>query len=74
MSLHYHPCNAKACEPSGKSVADLVAAERARIVAWLRKQRGWVTMRMSDGYSSTTALEPSDFADDIARGAHLEEK
>ena len=49
-------------------------AERERIVAWLRKQRGWVTMRMSDGYSSTTALEPSDFADAIERGAHLEEK
>ena len=74
MSLHYHPCNAKACEPSGKSVAELVAEERERIVAWLRKQRGWVTMRMSDGYSSTTALEPSDFADAIECGAHLEEK
>lgn len=32
MSLHYHPCNAKACEPSGKSVAELVAEERERIV------------------------------------------
>lgn len=56
MTTHYHPCNAKACEPSGTSVADLVAEERERIVAWLLKTDRWVA------------------AEDVARGAHMEEQ
>lgn len=73
MRLHYHPCNAKACEPSGTSVADLVAEERERIVAWLRAEaeREWGSGLIGSHYIGNS-LDMS--ADDIECGAHLEEK
>ena len=73
MSLHYHPCNAKACEPSGTSVADLVAAERERILEML--------VSMQDIYAGMTDIYDEGCYDGlnsavaaIERGAHLEEK